>query len=216
MVAVVVLEFVNVAGHGQYERLLAPKHGRPARLPGQRGRHLPPAGHPVNLSYLLYALVAAAILAAIVAGAIFVSRLHVRDAGGGLAEPGGDESEDLRKAVESGRSALRTLDDARTAIIACYVAMEASLARAGAARTVTETPDELLGRAAASGLIRGQAATSLTALFYEARFSSHQLPGSAKDDATRALDAISAELRAPAPERPAAQAAAAPAGGPGT
>ena len=38
---------------------------------------------------------------------------------------------DLRDAVSSGRRALAELDDARAAIIACYVAMERSLAAAG-------------------------------------------------------------------------------------
>ena len=73
-----------------------------------------------------------------------VSRLpaEVRD-GGFIAE----DPEDLREAVESGRSALRTIDDARAAIIACYVAMENSLAERGAARAVADTPDELLARA---------------------------------------------------------------------
>ena len=36
----------------------------------------------------------------------------------------------------------------------------------------------------------------LTALFYEARFSTHPLSGTAKADATVALDEISVELRA--------------------
>ena len=77
--------------------------------------------------------------------------------------------------MESGRSALRTVDDARAAIIACYLAMETSLAERGAARGVADTPGELLTRATESGLVRGTAAGRLTALFYEARFSSHPL-----------------------------------------
>jgi hypothetical protein len=36
-------------------------------------------------------------------------------------------------------------------------------------------------------------------LFYEARFSSHLLPASVKDDARQALEAISAELRGKTP-----------------
>ena len=63
-----------------------------------------------------------------------------------------EDSEDLREAVESGRSALRTLDDARAAIIACYVAMENSLAERGAARGVADTPDEVLARATETGI----------------------------------------------------------------
>jgi hypothetical protein len=72
--------------------------------------------------------------------------------------------------------------------------MEGSLADAGTARAAAETPDELLARATASGLLRGQAASQLTALFYEARFSTHPLSGTAKADATAALNEISWRL----------------------
>ena len=85
------------------------------------------------------------------------------------------DSQDLLEVVESGRSALRAVDDARAAIIACYVAMEASLAEHGAARVIADTPDELLTRATDLGVVRGTAASRLTALFYEARFSSHPM-----------------------------------------
>jgi hypothetical protein len=117
----------------------------------------------------------------------------------------GDDEEALRAAVESGRSALRELDDARAAIIACYLAMERSLASAGAARGAAETPDELLARAASAGLVRGEAAGQLTALFYEARFSSHPLPAAARTAAQRAIGELAASIAAQAA---AAQAAA--------
>jgi hypothetical protein len=104
------------------------------------------------------------------------------------------ESQDLREAVESGRSALRALDAARAAIIACYVAMEASLAEHGAARGIADTPDELLARATAAGVVRGTAAARLTALFYEARFSSHPLDRGQRDAAEQALDELAAAL----------------------
>jgi Domain of unknown function (DUF4129) len=105
-----------------------------------------------------------------------------------------EDPEDLREAVESGRSALRTVDDARAAIIACYLAMERSLAERGTARTLADTPDELLRRATASGLVRGTAAARLTALFYEARFSSHPLGRGQRDAAEQALDELAAAL----------------------
>jgi len=113
-----------------------------------------------------------------------------------------EDPEDLREAVESGRSALRTLDDARAAIIACYVAMETHLAERGTARGIAGTPDELLARATQTGLVRGTAAARLTALFYEARFSSHPVDRRRRDEAERALDELAAaldELRADAP-----------------
>ena len=104
------------------------------------------------------------------------------------------DSQDLREAVESGQSALRAIDDARAAIIACYLAMEASLAERGAARTIADTPNELLARATATGIVRGTAAARLTALFYEARFSSHPLDRGQRDAAGQALGELAAAL----------------------
>ena len=112
-----------------------------------------------------------------------------------------EDPEDLRAAVESGRSALRTVDEPRAAIIACYVAMERSLAERGAARAVADTPDELLARATSSGIVRGPAAGRLTALFYEARFSSHPLDGGQRDAAEQALDELAAALAGPSTAR---------------
>jgi Domain of unknown function (DUF4129) len=147
----------------------------------------------VSLTYVLYALLALVLLAAIVACILIIlRRIPAGSAEAVLRLPDDDES--LRDAIESGRRALRSFDDAQAAIIACYVAMEASLASAGAAREVAETPDELLGRAIGSGLLQGGAAGRLTVLFYEARYSSHALPATARDEAVEALDAISAEL----------------------
>jgi uncharacterized protein DUF4129 len=109
----------------------------------------------------------------------------------------GDDESQLLEAVESGQSALRRLDDARTAIIACYVAMEQSLARAGTARAAADTPDELLARAAGRGLVTTGAAARLTALFYEARFSSHPMPPAQRDAAEQALGELAASLDDP-------------------
>ena len=68
-----------------------------------------------------------------------------------------DYSSTLEEALLGGRRALLELDDARAAIIACYVAMEESLARAGTAR-LAETPDELLAKASSTLLISAGAA----------------------------------------------------------
>ena len=114
-----------------------------------------------------------------------------------LEPAAGDAESQLLQAVESGQDALRRLDDARTAIIACYVAMEESMARAGTARAVADTPDELLGRAADRGLVTGGAAAWLTALFYEARFSSHPMPPTARGAAELALSELAESLGDP-------------------
>ncbi len=145
------------------------------------------------LTALLYTLLIALLLAGIAISIWYARRLRP------AIKPRADDfiaedSENLRDAVESGRSALRTLDDARAAIIACYVAMENSLAERGAARAAADTPDELLARATETGITRGTAAARLTALFYEARFSSHPLDRSQRDAAAHALDELAAAL----------------------
>lgn len=162
---------------------------------------------PISFGYLVYIALALVVLAAIVVCVWLILQRRRSLARVWLDESVSEEAEELRRAVESGRAALHTVDDARAAIIACYVAMERSLEQAGTARGVAETPDELLGRASASGLLRGPAARRLTVLFYEARFSTHDLPGTARDDARHALDAISAELARHAPADPAGLAA---------
>jgi hypothetical protein len=105
-----------------------------------------------------------------------------------------EDSADLREAVESGRTALRTFDDAKAAIIACYLAMEQSMAERGAARTLADTPDELLARATQTGIINGTAPARLTALFYEARFSSHPMDQSQRAAAEQALTELAQAL----------------------
>jgi hypothetical protein len=177
-----------------------PSRRTPAILRG-RARLKPPralkgaaTSNSASLTYVVYALLALLLLAAIVACVVIIMRrMPAGSAGDSFPLPDEDDAR-MREAIESGRRALRSFDDAQAAIIACYVAMEASLATAGAARDVAETPDELLARAVGSGLLHGTAAGRLTALFYEARYSSHALPATARDEAARALDAISAEL----------------------
>jgi len=171
--------------------------GAPKRHPGKQ--KFSPVPNPVSfhipLSAILYGLLILALVAGVVLSILWSRRFRrpvkVRDGGFIAADP-----EDLREAVESGRSALRTVDDARAAIIACYVAMENSLAERGAARAVADTPDELLARATTSGVVRGTAAARLTALFYEARFSSHPLGREQRDAAEQALEELAAAVLA--------------------
>jgi uncharacterized membrane protein len=150
------------------------------------------SGSTVHLPWLPYLLLGLLIAMLVVACVVLI--LRRRQAIPRTFRELADEGEELQRAVESGRWALRTVDNARAAIIACYVAMEASLAGAGTARGAAETPDELLERAAAAGLVHGGAASRLTSLFYEARFSTHEMPPSARESAREALDELSADL----------------------
>jgi hypothetical protein len=197
MIVVVVIAVANIAARkrgGLLQHFLSGRKPSPRkRAPLQVGL---PGGAADHGGYLVYGVIGVVVAAALIALIVVVARARARPRrlGGYADEPPADEQDDLRRAIDSGLRALQAVDDARAAIIACYVAMEASLASAGTARTVAETPDELLSRAAAAGLVRGPAAATLTQLFYEARFSTHPLAPGAKDAAQQAIDAISAEL----------------------
>ena len=160
----------------------------PAKLSGQGGGGI--AFH-VLLGPILYGLLVVALVAAVAISIWWSTRLR-RPAVPLVIED--VSTEELREAVAEGRAALAEVGDAQAAIIACYVAMERSLAERGAARAVSDTPDELLGRAVAAGVVRGGAAGRLTALFYEARFSTHPLGSGQRDAASAALDELAAEL----------------------
>jgi hypothetical protein len=169
---------------------LAPAPAPKSSVPPSTPFHFP-------LGAILFGLLIAILVAAIAISIWWSARLR-RPVAVGLAEDLAEDSEHLRDAVEEGRAAFAELDDARAAIIACYVAMERSLADRGAARNAADTPDELLARAVTSGVVRGPAAERLTGLFYEARFSSHPLGPDHRDAARQALDGLAAELAAPA------------------
>jgi Domain of unknown function (DUF4129) len=198
-VAVVTLAGLNLHLFSRRGTPPRPRPPLPTRSLGtpSPGHRAPSPPFHLPLTALLYTLLVLLLLAGIAVSIWWARRLRP-------AVPARDDalivedSEDLREAVESGRSALRTVDDARAAIIACYLAMERSLAERGTARSVADTPDELLARARAQGVVRGTAATRLTALFYEARFSSHPLGPAQRDAAEQALDELAAALAQPA------------------
>jgi uncharacterized protein DUF4129 len=151
------------------------------------------------LAGILYALLILALIGGIVACVVLLRRRQPEhDVPPPEETPLAEgQRSDLRDAVSSGRRALAELDDARAAIIACYVAMERSLAAAGADHEAADTPDEFLARAAAAGLVRGAAAGDLTGLFYEARFSAHELTTAQRAAARDALEQLAADLRGP-------------------
>ncbi|MFJ5231461.1 DUF4129 domain-containing protein [Kitasatospora sp. NPDC088391] len=105
----------------------------------------------------------------------------------------------LAEAVASGRAALLGGTDPRGAVIACYGAMELSLADAGVDLLDSDSPTDLLRRAARTGHLddTGDAQT-LAELFREARYSTHPMDADHVRRATAALDAIAAALAEPA------------------
>ncbi len=141
---------------------------------------------------LIYALIAVLAVVAILALLSLLRRRRARTPEAPEPEP--DDSETLRDVVQAGQAALRSISDARRAIIACYAAMEGGLGRAGAERGAAETPDELLARISADGMVRGGGAARLTRLFYEARYSEHEVPDAARQAALHSLQDIEIEL----------------------
>ncbi|HVT69484.1 MAG TPA: DUF4129 domain-containing protein, partial [Trebonia sp.] len=137
-----------------------PSQVHPVRPPANP---LPKAGGGgsvhIPLGPILYALLIAAIVAAVVISIWWSTRLRRPAAPLVIQDVA---TEELREAVSEGRAALAGIDDARAAIIACYVAMERSLADRGAARATADTPGDLLSRATGTGLVRGPAAATLT------------------------------------------------------
>lgn len=111
-----------------------------------------------------------------------------------LAADPGDEQQRLAEAVAMGRRALLRDGEARAAVIACYAAMETSLAASGVARKASDSPQDLLTRATADGLLAGTAGETLATLFREARYSSHPVDDTHRDRAAAALAEIAARL----------------------
>ncbi|GAA2153189.1 hypothetical protein GCM10009760_50640 [Kitasatospora kazusensis] len=99
----------------------------------------------------------------------------------------------LAEAVDSARRALHG-EDVRAAVIACYAAMESSLAESGVARQASDSPADLLRRADADGVLAGPHPQVLAALFREARYSSHPMGAEQLGRARAALDAIASQL----------------------
>ncbi|MFE6864002.1 DUF4129 domain-containing protein [Nocardia sp. NPDC057668] len=87
------------------------------------------------------------------------------------------EAVSLAKVAEMGLAAMIAPgQDPRTAIIACYVAMERGLAQAReVAPLASDTPSEVLARAFDRGFLRDASARELVSLFEEARFSPHSM-----------------------------------------
>jgi uncharacterized protein DUF4129 len=197
MVAVAVVLITDLHLHflskGRPPTLPAPLKGKlktPPTPPPQSG-----GGWALHIPWapILYGLLVVALVVAVAISIWWSSRLR-RPAAPLVIEDVG--AEELREAVESGRAALAEIGDARAAIIACYVAMERSLADRGTSRIAADTPDELLARAVGAGTVRGPAASRLTALFYEARFSTHPVAAGQRAAASAALDELAEELAA--------------------
>lgn len=139
-----------------------------------------------------------------------LARLRLGRSGGGLPtssyDPGDESAEDattaLRQRVADELAVLSAdLDatpDPREAVIACYVRMERAFAAAGSARRPDDSPMELLARVLDELYVPEGDVRRLTALFAEARFSTHPVDDEMRAAARRSLDNVSRALAVPA------------------
>lgn len=109
-----------------------------------------------------------------------------------------DDSEDdetsaetVVAAMSAGQAAVRdqTIQDPRQAIVACFAAMERLLAGLGSdvAPRQADTAEEVLRRGISGAQLPAAPATSLLHLFREARYSSHRMRQTDREQADQAL-----------------------------
>jgi hypothetical protein len=183
-------------GHGSFRPPPAWQDPVRTQPPAQPGEHSDHSTH-FELTRILLGLGIALLVVAVVLAGLHLWRYLTRPPAPGAPATYAtldDEQERLAQAVDSGRRALLDGTDTRAAVIACYAAMEESLADSGVARRASDSPQDLLERAVAGGL-PARAATELTALFREARYSTHPMDGGHRDRAAAALTEISHGLR---------------------
>lgn len=119
-------------------------------------------------------------------------------------EPEDDEDETMAAAMRAAREAVldRAITDPRSAIVACFAAMEYALADRGGAVTPQEsdTPSEVLHRGIERASLPEGPARTLLRLFREARFSTHPMAEQDRDDADGSLGELLAALGSPTGE----------------
>jgi len=91
---------------------------------------------------------------------------------------------------------LRRDPDPRRAVIATYARMERGLAARGVNRDPADTPLEYLSHILAAHRVSELAASRLTELFEQAKFSDHVIDEEIRREAIAALEAVKAELGA--------------------
>jgi hypothetical protein len=119
-------------------------------------------------------------------------------------EPADDEEETMAKAMRAARAAVldRAITDPRSAIVACFAAMEDALADRGGALTPqdSDTPSEVLHRGVERASLPELPTFALLRLFREARFSTHPMTERDREEADYSLRELLRALGAPAGE----------------
>ncbi|MFD4911122.1 DUF4129 domain-containing protein [Kitasatospora purpeofusca] len=176
----------------------------PTVSPPEPGEPMPDSSLSGVVQVVFGVLLAVLVIAVVVGVVLLLRRLRIvrRRPPTPLPAAPARTEDALAAAVVTGRRAL-TGADARAAVIACYAAMETSLAASGLSLRAPDSPTELLERAMADDRVDPVHARALTALFREARYSTHPMDETHVSRARTALDALAgglAERTAPPPE----------------
>jgi hypothetical protein len=103
--------------------------------------------------------------------------------------------ERVRAAVDEGLADLDVADlDPRRAVIACWVRLEAAAAAAGTAREPGDTSTELVQRMLAEHAITASVLAGFAAAYREARFATHVVDDTMREQARAALRQVRDEL----------------------
>jgi Domain of unknown function (DUF4129) len=131
---------------------------------GDAEETVPERSRPLGWAVVIaFALAAVAVIAALV--------VLLRQTPPPLAPVRRRAPPDLLREIEASEADLRTINDPRAAVIACYSRMQKAVSGAGVDRRESDTPFELLERLADDGRIPPVVARRLTELFETAKFS---------------------------------------------
>lgn len=100
----------------------------------------------------------------------------------------------VRAAVEEGLADLDDDGDPRRVVIACWARLEAAAAAAGTPREPGDTSTDLVARLLGTHLISGDVLAAFAAVYREARFATHTVDTSMRDQARLALVQLRDEL----------------------
>jgi hypothetical protein len=154
--------------------------------PGSGASLHPPAASPA------WPLIAGMVIA--IAVVLAVAMLTRRRRPGGRPRNRLSPVAALAEGLAAGSAALQANREPRSAIIACYAAMEQGFAAAGSAPAAADTPAEVLARATGAGIVRPEPAEVLTGLFRRARYSAEPITPADSGAAATALAQLRAAL----------------------
>lgn len=149
--------------------------------------------------YLLVALVAAVLIAAVVWVALRMRALSTRPPGTAADSEDLDDTEVLTTdqasaALDDARTRLSTVVDAHDAVIAAWLALERAIAAAGVRRRPAQTTLEFVQGVLSDLRLDEEALDRLAHLYRRALFDAQPLDEDARDSALACLDLLTADL----------------------